>query len=129
MKWSNLRIFVCLVSALAVFGAKDHKAPDQVQAVILDQNSYPCVNCLFGVSQHYFCFNANNKILIGRDDVRTQMRKKTPTELMERGKTVAIRFDDRYIWTAGPNGKDIRMTQDYTKKIFLNDPRCLSAVK
>jgi len=48
---------------------------------------------------------------------------------MERGKTVPIRYDDKYVWAPGPKGKDVRMIQDYTKKIFLNDPRCQAATK
>ncbi len=96
---------------------------------MLDHNEFPCANCLFGVADYYFCFDASSKILIGYDKVRTQTRKKVPTDLMERGKTVPLRFDDKYIWVKQANGKELRLTQDYTKKIFLSSDRCQRAVK
>jgi hypothetical protein len=57
------------------------------------------------------------------------MRKKTPVDLMQRGKSVPVRFDDKYIWVSEPNGKELRLTQDYTKKIFLDSAKCQAAIK
>jgi hypothetical protein len=134
MNRSNLRRFLLpalflgiAIAAPASFGAKDNTT--DVQAVMLDHNEFPCQNCLFGVADYYFCFDASSKILIGYDKVRTQTRRKVPTDLMERGKTVPLRFDDKYIWVKQANGKELRLTQDYTKKIFLSSDRCQRAVK
>jgi hypothetical protein len=131
---TGLRVLVGIAVGLMAplsFGATDQG--QTVQAKMLDHNEFPCSNCLFGVSDYYFCFDASSRILIGHDKVRTQTWQHTPTALMERGKTVPIRFDDKYIWvpqaTANGKMKDLRLTQDYTKKIFLNSERCQSAVK
>lgn len=122
-------VLVCIAAGLlapASFCATEGQA---IQATMLDHNEYPCVNCLFGTGDYYFCFDAGSKILIGHEKVRTQMRKKEPTALMERGKSVSIRYDDKFIWVPQPKGKDLKLTQDYTKKIFLENDRCQAAVK
>ena len=100
-----------------------------VQATMLDHNEYPCENCLFGISDYYFCFAAQDKILVGHEKMRTQMRKHAPAELMERGKSISIRYDDKFIWVPQVKGKDLKLTQDYSKKIFLQSDRCQAAIK
>jgi hypothetical protein len=127
--WMIVGLMFALTFAAAE--AKGPVAPDtSANAIMLDHNEFPCSNCLFGIADYYFCFDAGGKILIGHDKVRTQKWwQHTPAALMERGKTVPIRFDDRYIWVPQPKGKDLRLTQDYTKKIFLNSDRCQAAVK
>lgn len=132
MQSPALRVSLCLLIALAApgtFGKTDPKTLNEVQAVVLDHNAFVCTGCLFGISDYYFCFDVNNKVLVGHDKVRTQTWMKQPSELMERGKAVPIRFDDEYIWAPGPKGKTLKLQQDYTKKIFLNNPRCQAATK
>jgi hypothetical protein len=120
---------VLLTPVESVYGGKTQVQGQSAQATMLDHNEFPCDNCLFGIADYYFCFDANSKILIGHEKVRTQTRKHEPTALMERGKTVPIRFDDQFIWVPQAKGKDLKLTQDYTKKIFLNSDRCQAAVK
>jgi hypothetical protein len=133
MNWTGIRLLVCMAIAVGApftFGATDKGPPPaSVSAVMLDHNEFPCSNCLFGIADYYFCFDANSKILIGHEKIRTQTRKHEPTALMELGKTVPIRFDDKYIWVPQAKGKDLKLTQDYTKKIFLNSDRCQAAIK
>jgi len=132
MRSITLRMLLLAAVALAVpysFGAAVKPSGPTLQATILDHNEYTCENCLFGMSDYYFCFDAGQKIVIGHEKVRTQMRKKNPLDLMQRGKTVAVRFDDKYIWVTEPNGKEMRLMQDYTKKIFLDSSRCQAAVR
>ena len=122
-------VLFCVAAGLLVpvsFGATEGQT---MQATMLDHNEYPCDNCLFGIGDYYFCFAANDKILIGHEKIRTQMRKHVPEALMERGKTLPIRVDDKYIWVPQAKGKDLRLTQDYTKKIFLDNDSCQAAVK
>jgi hypothetical protein len=110
--------------------AKDKKPePNATQATVLDHNEYTCENCLFGNSDFYFCFDANQKILIGHEKVRTQTWQKKPDGLFERGKPVSLRYDDKFIWVTAPGGKERKLTQDYTKKIFLENQRCQAATK
>ena len=126
-------VLTCIAAVLLIpasFGKVGSKVEGQTaQAVMLDHNEYPCENCLFGMSDYYFCFDVNSKIMIAHEKVRTQTRKHAPVDLMERGKTVQIRFDDKFIWVPQAKGKDLRLTQDYTKKIFLENDRCIAAVK
>ena len=126
----RLPILVCAAIALVAPAASvsgGSTVGEAVQATMLDHNEYPCENCLFGISDYYFCFDANQKILIGHDRVRTQTRKKNPLDLLQSGKSVPVRFDDKYIWVTEPNGKELRLTQDYTKKIFLDNGKCQAA--
>jgi hypothetical protein len=128
------RAVLGLVLTLAgsiVAGAADKKEPaPPTQAVLLDHAEYICSNCLFGNSDYYFCFDVNSKILIGHEKIRTQTWMKAPENLLEtRGNTVPIRFDDKYIWIPGPNGKEQRLTQDYTRKLFTFSDACQRAVK
>ena len=96
----------------------------------LSQAEYMCNNCLFGNSDYYFCFDANSKILVGHEKIRTQMRKKAPDNLLEkRGGKVPIRFDDKYIWIPGPNGKEHKLTQDYTRNLFTFNAVCQRATQ
>ncbi|MDQ1470617.1 MAG: hypothetical protein QOJ99_2097 [Bryobacterales bacterium] len=122
---------VLILAGSTVAGAADKKEPaPRTEAVLLDHAEYLCKNCLFGNSDYYFCFDVNSKILIGHEKIRTQMRKKAPENLLEtRGNKVPIRFDDKYIWIPGPNGKEQRLTQDYTKKLFTFSDACQRAAK
>ena len=128
MRSTGLQILLCACVAVLAFGAEKGDKPT-VQATILDHNEFPCDNCLFGLGDYYFCFDTSQKILIGHEKVRTQMRKKNPLDLMQRGQTVPVRFDDKYIWVGESNGKELRLTQDYTKKIFLDSAKCQAAIK
>jgi hypothetical protein len=131
------RASVFFLMALAMlspgtFGATADKAVSEsatIQAVLLDHNEFLCSNCLFGMSDYYFCFDANDRILLGHEKVRGQTWKQSPVDLLERGKTVPLRYDDKYIWVMRSNGKEAKLTQDYTKKIFLKNDRCQAAVK
>lgn len=131
----RFRPALCLASLFAftlIAAPKDSKKEEgtQAQAVLLDHSEYLCKNCLFGNSDYYFCFDVNSRILIGHEKIRVQTRRQTPENLLgERGKTVPIRFDDKYIWVPGSNGKDQRLTQDYTKKLFNFSDACQRAAK
>jgi hypothetical protein len=128
--WEMRLIRAALVMSAALVYAADKPADrTSAQATILDHNEYPCENCLFGVSHYYFCFDTGQKVLVGREDVRVQTRKKSPLTFLDRGKTVPIQYDDKYIWVPGPKGKDIKLEQDYTKKIFLQSDKCQGAIK
>jgi hypothetical protein len=128
-----LRLTIVVTALLTVsltVESKDKKreASTQAQAVLLDHSEYLCKNCFLGNSDYYFCFDVNSKILIGHEKVRVQTRRQTPDNLLgERGQTVPIRYDDQYIWIIGPNGKDQRLTQDYTKKLFTVSDTCQKA--
>jgi len=141
-----VRTFFAFVFAFSVtcsFAA----APDkpQVQAQLLDSNEYACANCFFGAGTYYFCFGADNKVLIGYEKIPTmnwidpsanwltKVHKSWQPGLSKdqtaEGQTVHLRYDEKHIWLTGPNGKQVRLTQDYTTDIFLNNQQCRAAVK
>src|ERR1700743_2626798 len=127
-----------LALALTAFGA----APDrpQVQAKVLDHNAFLCSNCFFGAHTYYYCFEADNKILIGyqktptinwQDDASNDLPKvhKNWAEWKPEGETLQLRYDDKNIWVTRPNGKSVKLKQDYTTDTFVNTRQCRAAVK
>ncbi|MGD1091392.1 MAG: hypothetical protein ABSB35_05280 [Bryobacteraceae bacterium] len=149
MKHSRIRpliwMSVCLAAVLAVpssFG----KAADrqQAQAQVLDHAEYLCDNCFFGPSYYYFCFAADNKILIAYQRIPVinwqDKTKNYLTKVQHRwdvwsapGQTVPISYDDKHLWVTRPDRKgkekEVKMIQNYTTDIFTNNDRCRAAVK
>lgn len=107
---SMMRICACVAASLAapfLFGADAGRT--EVQAQLLDHAEFLCANCLFAASNYYYCFAAENQVLIGY--------QKTPVMNFEDksqnylagvhrnwaawtppGQTVPIRYDDKHIW-------------------------------
>lgn len=132
---SGIIFFAFVFSALAA-------APDkpQVQGQLLDQNEYLCSNCFFGASTYYYCFEAGDKILIGyqkiptinwKDDASNDLTKvhKSWAPWTSESKTVPLRYDEKYIWVTKPDGKTVKLKQDYNTDIFVNNNQCRSVVK
>lgn len=136
-----LRASVCVAVSLATavsFG----KAADrpQVQAQLLDHAEFLCANCFFGPSYYYFCFAADNKILIGyqrtpvlnwRDESKNYLTRVHPQwrPWIAPGQAVPISYDDKHIWVTRANGKQVKLIQNYSHDIFTNDGRCRQAVR
>jgi hypothetical protein len=139
MKWSSLRrVLITLVAAAISFGAAADRP--KVQAQLLDHTELLCDNCFFGPSDYYFCFAADDKVLIGyqripvmnwRDDSKNFLVKvhKQWAPWIAPGQTVPISYDDKYIWVSRPDGKPVRLIQSYAKDLFTNDNRCRQAVQ
>jgi hypothetical protein len=45
------------------------------------------------------------------------------------GESVPISYDDSYIWVARPDGKSVKLTQSYSRDVFITNDRCREAVK
>jgi hypothetical protein len=129
---------LCMAAASAGFGA----APDrqQVQAQLLDHAELLCANCFFGTSDYYYCFEADNKVLIGYQ--RTRVLNWTDpsknylakvhhgwTPWTAPGQTMPISYDDKHIWVTRPDGKQVRLTQKYSLDAFTNNNRCRDTVR
>jgi hypothetical protein len=132
---SSFLFFALVIAALAATPDKP-----QVQGQLLDHNEYLCSNCFFGASTYYYCFEADKKILIGyqkiptinwKDESSNDLTKvhKSWTPLTAEGQTVPLRYDDKYIWVNKPDGKTVRLKQDYTTDIFINNSQCRGAVR
>ena len=138
------RLLVVGSMALALLApgsfGKSHKADRKsAEAKVLDRNSYLCSGCFFGTSDYYYCFDAGDKVLIGYHKVPQINWKEHETNLLTRvrkqdqpwvpaGDTVKLTYDDKDIWVAGANGKEVRLRQNYQTDIFLHDQRCRAAV-
>lgn len=145
MKWHQytrmlVRISVCaatLLAAPATFGAA---ARPQVEARVLDRAELLCDNCFFGPSYYYYCFEADNKILVGyqrtrvmnwEDKSKNYLTKvhKAWTVWAPPGETLPISYDAAHIWVTGRNGKQLKLTQSYSKDVFITNDRCREAVR
>jgi hypothetical protein len=136
-----IRISICVAAVLgapAVFGAADDR--QQAQAQLLDHAELLCDNCFFGPSYYYYCFAADNQILIGyqrtrvmnwEDKSKNYLTKvhKAWTVWTPPGETVPISYDSRHIWAARPNGKAVKLSQNYSHDIFITNDRCRQAVR
>lgn len=140
---------VVLFFALACisFAAASDKPQDKppVQAKLLDHNGYSCANCFFGSSTYYFCFEAGDKVLIGYEKIPTMNWTDSSTNWLTKvhkswqpglsegqvseGQPIPLRYDDKYIWITGANGKQVKLTQDYSTDIFIGSRQCRAAVK
>ena len=114
---SVIRTSVCVAAALDApvsFGAA--AARQQVQAQLLDRAEILCANCFFGPSDYYYCFAADDKILVGYQRVPVlnwQDKSKnylTPAHpawaaWAAPGQTVPIGYDDKHIWVSRANAK------------------------
>ena len=140
MKLNSYTRFLCLaVLSIAPFSFGKEPERPQVQAQLLDHAEMPCENCFFGPSFNYFCFAADNKILIGyqrtpvinwRDDSKNYLTRvhRQWIPWAPPGDTLPISYDDKHIWVTRPDGKPVRLIQRYSLDIFTND-KCRGAVR
>lgn len=132
---SSLLFFALVFSALAA-------SPDktQIEGHLLDRNEFLCTNCFLGTNAYYYCFEAGDRILIGFQRTPTfnwaDATKNRLTALDSAWKpwtpgneTVPLRYDKKHIWVARPNGKTVKLKQDYNTDIFINDSKCRSVVR
>jgi hypothetical protein len=117
---SLVRTSVCVAAALAApfcFGAEAPR--HQAQAQLLDQAEFLCANCFFGPSDYYYCFAADNKILVGyqrtpvlnwRDKSKNYLAGARPrwAAWTAPGQTVPISYDDKHIWVSRADGKQAK---------------------
>jgi hypothetical protein len=106
-----------LLAAPVCFGAAADR--QQVQAQVLDHAEFLCANCLLGASDYYYCFAADNKILIGYQRTRVlNWQDETKNYLTgvhggwaawtAPGQTVPISYDDKHIWVSRAESKQVR---------------------
>ena len=123
--------------APALFAASPERK--EAQAQILEQESYPCVNCFFGPSDYFFCMSADSQIFLAYASIPTfnwtdpqknyfgkvhkAWKNPTPT-----GDSIKIEYDEKHIWIPRADGKLVRLKRDDSHDVFTN-PQCRGAVK
>jgi len=99
-----------------------------------------CDNCFFGPSYYYYCFEADNKILIAyqrtpvlnwEDKSKNYLTRahKSWTVWTPPGESLPISYDGTHIWVARPSGKPVKLIQNYSRDVFINNDRCREAVR
>jgi hypothetical protein len=115
-----IRTAVCVAASLAApvcFGAAAGRR--QVQAQLLDRAEFLCANCFFGASGYYYCFAADNQVLVGyqrtpvlnwRDQSKNYLTSVHGAwaAWAAPGRTVPIGYDDKHIWVSRANDKPVR---------------------
>jgi len=117
---SGIRTCMCVAAWLAA-AVSSGSAGDrlQAQAQVLDHAEFLCANCFFGASEHYFCFAADNQILVAyqktpvvnwRDKTRNYLAAIRPSwaPWTAPGQTVPIRYDRKHVWVMRPNAEQSR---------------------
>jgi len=136
-----IRTSVCVAASLGApvsFGAAVDR--QQVQAQLLDHAELLCANCFFGTSDYYYCFAADNKVLIGYQRTRVLNWRDQSKNYLTRvhrgwtvwtppGQTMPISYDDKHIWVTRSDGKQVELTQSYSHDVFTDNDRCREAVK
>lgn len=131
-----------LVLALAgavpvLFGATAERK--EAQAQILEQASFPCPNCFFGNAYYFFCFAADNQILLAQDRVPTMNYSDSQKNFLGKvhkswkrptpsGESLTIQYDTKHVWMPRADGKLIRLKREDSHDVFTN-PQCRAAVK
>jgi hypothetical protein len=107
-----IRASVCvaaLVGAPVSFGSAAGRV--QAEAQLLDHAEFLCDNCFFGPSTYYYCFAADNQVLIGyqRTPVLNWQDKSknyltavhsTWAAWTAPGQTVPISYDEKHLWVS-----------------------------
>jgi len=95
------------LAAAVSFGAAADRT--QAKAQLLDRAEFLCDNCFFGASDYYYCFAADDKILVGyqrtpvlnwQDKSKNYLVPVHPSwaAWTAPGQTVAVSYDDKHIW-------------------------------
>jgi hypothetical protein len=126
------------LGAPALFGAAADR--QQAQAQVLDHAELLCDNCFFGPSYYYYCFAVENKVLIGYQ--RTQVlnwedkSKNSLTHVHPAWKvwnapaeTIPLSYDDKHIWVARPDGKQVKLHRTSSGDFFTNNNQCREAAR
>lgn len=127
----------CSLAAPISFGAAADR--QQVQARLIDHAELLCANCFFGPTDYYFCFATDQKVLIGYQRVPVINWEDSSKNFLTRvhhqwmpwsapGETIPLGYDDKHIWVARVNGKQVKLTRDERRGLFTHDSRCGSTV-
>jgi hypothetical protein len=117
---SIIRTSICVAASLAApvsFAAATGR--HQAQAQLLDRAEFLCANCFFGPSDYYYCFAADNQVLVGyqrtpvlnwRDESKNYLTGAHPAwaAWTAPGQTVPISYDDKHIWVSRASGTQAR---------------------
>ena len=73
----------------------------------------------------FFCVQVDHQILIGSRKADWKWEYDSSQMLGFRGKTISLRYDDGSMWIIRTDGKDMHLTQDYSRNVFTR-PECVA---
>lgn len=118
-----VRLIACAVATVAICPLV-HAAPRQYRlGTLVDTGEYDWCHhdCApFDRPTFFFCVRVSNQILVGSRKADWIWVYDTSKILAYKGKTVSVRFNHGSIWIVRPNGKDVQLTQDYSRDVFTN---------
>lgn len=77
-------------------------------------------------SRFYVCFRVNDQMMIG--EIRSwTWSYGAKFRYVERGRVMKVRYSDTHIWAAWPDGKEMKLKQDYSNTAFVE--RCRRLVE
>jgi hypothetical protein len=132
-------ILMFLLATPTLFGAAAER--QQAQARLLDHAEALCDNCFFGPSYYYYCFAADNKVLIGYQRTQVLNWEDKSKNYLTRvhsawrvwdapGDMVPLSYDDKHIWVTRPDGKkQVKMHRIISGDVFINNNQCRDAGK
>jgi len=133
---SKLLIVTLAASPVLLAAPAERK---QAQARIVEQASFPCANCFFGNTYYFFCFEADNQILLAQDKIPTMNYSDASRNFLGKvhkswrnpvpsSQPLTISYDDKHLWMTRADGKEIRLKLENSRDVFTN-PKCRAAVK
>jgi len=122
-------VFAILVCVSVCLAARADEKKYQ-QGIMIDTGEYDWCHhdCApFGRSTNFFCIQVADKILIGsRPDDWVWMYDSSQMRRF-RGQPISIRYDERSMWIIRTDGKDMQLSQDYSRNVFSR-PECVAEV-
>ena len=98
------------------------------QGVMVDSGEYDWCHydCApFDRPTFFFCVQVDHQILIGSRKADWKWEYDSSQMLGFRGKTISLRYDDGSMWIIRTDGKDMHLTQDYSRNVFTR-PECVA---
>jgi hypothetical protein len=107
--------------------AGQHKYQDgvMIDAAEYDWCHHDCAP--FDRPTFFFCVQVADQVLIGSRKADWAWMYDSSQMLRFKGKRVSLHFDDDSIWVIRTDGKDMRLSRDYSQDVFAR-PECIAEV-
>lgn len=97
------------------------KAHKYRQGIMIDTGEYDWCHhdCApFDRPTYFFCVRVGDKTLVGSRPADWFWMYDSSQMFRFKGQPISIRYDDRWMWIVRTDGKDMRLSQDYSRNVF-----------